>query len=103
MSDGNCLLAEVLLRLDVGLTTGLSCSVQLFGTRHQPLGIGIEQVNGCSLLIEQALHLIQLRSLHHCLLPLRGGMLLEQGTPLREMSSLFLNDPLSLEHILCLV
>jgi hypothetical protein len=31
-------------------------------------------------------------------------MLLEQGTPLREMSSLFLNiDPLSLEHILCLV
>jgi hypothetical protein len=58
MSDGNCLFAEVLLRLDVGLTTDLSHSVQLFGKRQQLLNIGVEQVNGSSLLSEQALHLV---------------------------------------------
>jgi hypothetical protein len=42
MSNGNCLLANVLMRLDVGLATCLSHDIQLFGTCHQLLGIGIE-------------------------------------------------------------
>jgi hypothetical protein len=101
MSNHNCLLAVVLLRLGVGLSMSLSRSVQLFGTCHQLLGIGVEQVNGSSLLSEQALHLIQLLSLHRRLLLLRGGTLLEQRTPLCETLLLFLNiAPLSLVHIL---
>jgi hypothetical protein len=53
-----CLLAEILLRHDVGLAMGLSRGVQLCGTRHQLLGIGVEQVNHSSQLSEQAHHLI---------------------------------------------
>jgi hypothetical protein len=96
MSNGNCLLDDVLLCLDVGLTACLSHDAQLYDTRHQLLGISVEQVNGSSMLNEQALHLIQLLTLPRRLLLLGGGTLLEQGTPLHEALLLFLNiDPLS--------
>jgi hypothetical protein len=101
MSNDNCLPTEVLLRLDVGLTTGLSHGVQIFGTYHLLLGIGVEQVNGSSLLSEQTLHLVQLLSFRRCLLPLGGVPLLEQETPLYETLPFFLNvGPVSLEYIL---
>jgi hypothetical protein len=101
LADSDRARVEVLLLLDSGVGTGLNRGVQLFGTRHQLLGIGVEQTNVNSLLIEQVLHLIQQLPLHHRPLPLGAGMLLEQGTPLRETLPLFFNiDPLSLEHIL---
>jgi hypothetical protein len=86
MSNGNCLLVEVLPHLDVGLAMGLSRGVQLFGN---------------SLLIEQELHPIQLLPPHRCSLPFRGDPLLEQGTPLHVALLFLINiGPLSLEHFL---
>jgi hypothetical protein len=68
---------EVLLLLDSGVGTSLRYGIQLFGSCHQILGIGVKQTNGNSLLIEQELHLVQLLPLRDCPLPLRGGTLLE--------------------------
>jgi hypothetical protein len=78
VSNGDSLLVEVLICLDVVPTTGINRGIQLFGTRHQLLGLGLEQTNGNMLLIEHVLHLIL--QLPLCLrpLPLRGGPLLEQ-------------------------
>jgi hypothetical protein len=52
LANNDCACVEILLLLDSGVGTGLSRGVQLFGTHHQLLGLGVEQANGNSLLIE---------------------------------------------------
>jgi hypothetical protein len=84
MSNGNHLLVEVLLCLDVGLTTGLSHSIQLLGLFDQLLSLSADEADGDFFLLDHNLHLVQLLPLRCPLLLFRGGPLLEEGAPLHE-------------------
>jgi hypothetical protein len=64
------------LLLDGGVGTGLSLGIQLLGTFHQLLDPGVELADGDLIFRKKGLLLVQPLSRHHCLLLLRGGLLL---------------------------
>jgi hypothetical protein len=95
---------EVLLLLNHDVGPGLGGSIQLLGVGRYLLRVNITSVDASELHIQQLLPLVKILLPHHHSCPLRGHLLLKQGSPKQKTLALIVDTPLLvMEHPLRLV